>query len=688
MITGASGVIGLELFGNIGGDDHLEGILLTDKTASTIYYPHVDNNGWWTGIVAYNPSASECTITITPYSAQGTALTPSNQSIPGKGKYVGLVSELNLPPATAWFKIDSPQPLSGFELFSTLDENQLAAYAGGSGPAKTGVFPKIEKAGGWTGIAFVNTEVSAASVTLTAYNDNGTVVATQVLPVGGHAKVVNYAESIFSQNISGATYIAYSSDRNVVGFQLNGSSDGTMLDGLPGLTGGGAVPLTTTAGTPNGVPVSATIGPAGGTLSSADGRLQITFPAGAVAANTQFTITPLTNPADNALATYRLEPEGATFAKPVRLTFNAPEAGVSTTSIEGLGIAYHKADGQWQWLDGTSDSTNKTLSVETTHFSVYSLLAGYQLIPNHADVDVDHEVKLQILACVDPQIYDQPADAPASQRTHQNTVFRVDHQTVYECRPIFFKGATAIDWSVNSIIGGNDTVGTISAPFNFDATYRAPPKQPNPKTVNVSAQFMMDGYANKIPEKVLLVSSITINKQPDYSGSFVSTINQFGLQWTATGDVKWTMVSSDSNGPIYEVDGTVSPDQTVFQDGDWSCVLSSPATQSWQTSGMIFSGQNPFPGQTLPGIAWGVQAFWDGTCTDKHGQTETRPNFLFILWAAVCSNGVGNNDSYAQLDPSLFPDTLHGTFKCGAGFCNNPDYNVTVTWTFYKREDL
>jgi hypothetical protein len=60
-----------------------------------------------------------------------------------------------------------------------------------------------------------------------------------VLTVGGHAKVVNYAETIFSpQNIGSATYIAYSSDRNVVGFQLNGTSDGIMLDGLPGLGAG------------------------------------------------------------------------------------------------------------------------------------------------------------------------------------------------------------------------------------------------------------------------------------------------------------------------------------------------------------------------------------------------------------------------------------------------------------------
>ena len=235
VITNASGVIGLELFGTNDGKQ-LEGILLTDKTASSLYYPHVDSNGWWTGIVAHNPSNSSCTITITPYSVQGAPLSPINRDLTAKETYVGVVSQLGLPAQTAWFTIDATSPVTGFELFGTADGNQLAAYAGGSGPAKAGVFAKIEKAG-WTGIAFVNTEAGDASVTLTAYNDNGTPVATTVLPVGGHAKVVNLAEEIFSQDISDATFIAYSSDRNVVGFQLNGTSDGMVLDGLPGLGG-------------------------------------------------------------------------------------------------------------------------------------------------------------------------------------------------------------------------------------------------------------------------------------------------------------------------------------------------------------------------------------------------------------------------------------------------------------------
>jgi hypothetical protein len=235
VITNASGIIGLELFGSLGSSNQLDGILLTGKTFSTIYYPHVPGDGWWTGIVAYNPSGAACTITITPYSSQGASLPTSTLSIPGQGKYIGMVAELGLPAQTAWFKIDSTSPITGFELFGTVDGNQLAAYADGGGSgAYEGVFPKIEK-NGWTGIAFVNTEATAASVTLTAYNDQGTAVATQVLPVGGHAKVVNYAEVIFTQDISGATYVSYTSDKKMVGFQLNGTSDGIMLDGLPAL---------------------------------------------------------------------------------------------------------------------------------------------------------------------------------------------------------------------------------------------------------------------------------------------------------------------------------------------------------------------------------------------------------------------------------------------------------------------
>ena len=49
-------------------------------------------------------------------------------------------------------------------------------------------------------------------------------------------KIVNHVEDIFSGHyFEDASYVAYSSASNIVGFQLNGSADGTMLDGLPGM---------------------------------------------------------------------------------------------------------------------------------------------------------------------------------------------------------------------------------------------------------------------------------------------------------------------------------------------------------------------------------------------------------------------------------------------------------------------
>jgi hypothetical protein len=232
VITNASGVVGLELFGSV---TRLSGILLKDDTATTLYYPHIaSDEEWWTGIVAFNPSPSSSTITITSYTEGGASLGTRELAIAPGGKYIGTVAGLDLPPGTAWFRIGSTSAITGFELFGTHDGSQLAGYTGAGISGKQGVFAKVEK-NGWTGIAFVNIEDAAASVTLSAYDNYGTEVATRILSLGSHAKLVQLAQEIFGQDISAATYIGYSSNKELVGFQLNGSSNGMMLDALPGM---------------------------------------------------------------------------------------------------------------------------------------------------------------------------------------------------------------------------------------------------------------------------------------------------------------------------------------------------------------------------------------------------------------------------------------------------------------------
>ena len=237
VIKNASGIIGLELFesSETSGNSYLSGMLLSDDTTSNIYYPHIASDAtWWTGIVAYNPSESVCMLEITPYSTDGTPLTAQTVSLNGKEKYIGSANTMNFPPATAWFQIAASSPISGFELFGTNNGKQLAGHTGVNISGSNGVFAKIEDMG-WTGIAFVNTENSSASVQLMAYNDDGNLIDIRNLNLNDHQKMVGLAQNFFYQDISDATYIKYSSDKEVVGFQLNGSTDGMMLDALEAL---------------------------------------------------------------------------------------------------------------------------------------------------------------------------------------------------------------------------------------------------------------------------------------------------------------------------------------------------------------------------------------------------------------------------------------------------------------------
>ena len=235
VIRDAAGVVGLELFTNDKGNQ-MSGILLKGSTTGRIYYPHIATGGplnWGTGIVAYNPSDTGCDITVTSYTEAGDALAPATGTIPGKRQYMKLIGrDIILPAGTAWVEVEAESPITGFELFART--NLLAGYTGVGISGTEGIFAKIEKDGG-TGIAFVNIEDNPAVVTLTAYDDSGTVRATQTVNLDAREKMLGIPESIFTGDISSATYIGYSSDRETVGFQLNESSDGMMLDALPGM---------------------------------------------------------------------------------------------------------------------------------------------------------------------------------------------------------------------------------------------------------------------------------------------------------------------------------------------------------------------------------------------------------------------------------------------------------------------
>ena len=130
--------------------------------------------------------------------------------------------------------IEAQTPVAGFELFTTRNGAQLGGYAGMDLARTEGVLPLLETEGA-TGVAFVNAGDASGTVVVTAYNDAGYAVEETTIVLQPFEKRVAVAARLFEGNISGATFLHYASDKKIVIFQLNTSSDMQMLDALPGL---------------------------------------------------------------------------------------------------------------------------------------------------------------------------------------------------------------------------------------------------------------------------------------------------------------------------------------------------------------------------------------------------------------------------------------------------------------------
>ncbi len=233
QVKNAAGVIGLELFGTL---TQLSGVILTDETADVLVYPHIATTGGWnTGVVAYNPSDEACELTITACDAEGTLVNRFEETLASRAKFVGQPAGLGFSELAKWIKVEGSEPLVGFELFSSSDQNLLAGYTGVNIQRASGILPKIEKDGS-TGVALVNSSGTQTTVTLTAYDDAGSVIAQTAFFLAADEKKVDTAESFFENiDISEATYVAFDSEQQITTFQLNMSSDQMMLDALEGM---------------------------------------------------------------------------------------------------------------------------------------------------------------------------------------------------------------------------------------------------------------------------------------------------------------------------------------------------------------------------------------------------------------------------------------------------------------------
>ncbi|MPR36842.1 hypothetical protein [Salmonirosea aquatica] len=173
--------------------------------------------------------------------------------------------------------------------------------------------------------------------------------------------------------------------------------------GPPSAPATGAV---TPVGTPEGTPLTATIGPAGGSIQSADQRIRISIPAGALTETKTISVQPLTNQCPSGTGqAFRLTPHGLTFAKPATLTFQYDEQDVKGSAPEFLRVAYQNEKGSWQSPSLKSiDTTAHNVTISTTHFSDWSLFQNVKLThdqPGSIILDPGGQVNLKVWGHID-----------------------------------------------------------------------------------------------------------------------------------------------------------------------------------------------------------------------------------------------------------------------------------------------
>lgn len=164
-------------------------------------------------------------------------------------------------------------------------------------------------------------------------------------------------------------------------------------------------PLTgtpTPVGKPLGAPFTVTIGPAGGTLVTPDGKLSLTFPAGAISKETAITVQPVENTAPNGVGTsYHISPDNLTFDKPVTYDYIYKEGDMMGSSVDALAMAFQDEKQVWQLAQPvTVDKAQKRIRFWTKSAKWWGAVAEYRLTPELDTAEVGELRDLQLLRVV------------------------------------------------------------------------------------------------------------------------------------------------------------------------------------------------------------------------------------------------------------------------------------------------
>ena len=269
-------------------------------------------------------------------------------------------------------------------------------------------------------------------------------------------------------------------------------------------------PLITDEGIPLGSPNSMVIGVAGGTILSADGRLEIFFPANALSGDTEISIQPITNMSPGGLGlAYDLSPHEAQFNEAITIRFHYATDDIMGSAPATLSIATQHDDNIWYTFDDVVlDEAASMISVTSMHFCPWAIMGIYSILPFSATIHVNDHLPLLV--------YNTPTGPPAENGEMQ----------LGQIVPLVF-GADAITWELNGGMGGavNGSIDPTSA--SATSTYTAP-SHTNTMTTNPTAVTATLHFNAAI---IALTCNITVLEGNTYDVQVTLSGTQLFMTW-------------------------------------------------------------------------------------------------------------------------------------------------------------
>jgi hypothetical protein len=320
----------------------------------------------------YNPTDTEATVTVGFHALANSNVSPLTRSftIPA-GSVIAVVDVLDgllgLPVgSTGALRFRSQWPIAILCRTSNVDPTGVKPGTFGTQQVPVPLFSFLTSADPGAAVTGIRQNTAfrtnvgfaagadGATCTLTLEGSAGNSVAATSLSLGAFGWTQVNVQDLFPG-------ITIPEDATLAVRVTQGSVD--VYDTSTDNVSGDSV-LTPIAPLPAAIASSATIGPAGGSLRSDDGRLTLRIPAGALSAPVAFSFQPGTNDATLGVgAAYQLNPTNVPFSRPALLTLAYGPDDVASSAADALSLVANDGSGWVVAGGGSVDASRRTLTV-------------------------------------------------------------------------------------------------------------------------------------------------------------------------------------------------------------------------------------------------------------------------------------------------------------------------------------